>query len=126
MAEPTGADTDWVNERSLCTTYELFRQLARRVKADVEKRNEMLNRIDFGFDDNNRDDFFVVHSRIGGRVVRFALTDHIAVSSEQLEVSFQARAVYTIDAQCRLEVGDRHLHVWQVARMALEEMFFDT
>jgi hypothetical protein len=126
MSEPTRGDTDWVTERSMCTTYELFRQLARRVKADVEKRNEMLSRIDFGFDDNNRDDFFIVQSRQGGRVLRFSVTDHIAVSSERLGVSFQARAVYTIDGQCRLQVGEQQLLVWQVARMALEEMFFDT
>ena len=125
MSEPRGADTDWVTERSQCTTYELFKQLAKRVKADVEQRNEMLHRIDFGFDDNNRDDFFVVHSRQGGRILRFTVTDHIAVSSERLDVSFQARAVYTTDGQCRLRVGDENLHVWQVARMALEEMFFD-
>jgi hypothetical protein len=114
-----------VTERSQCTTYELFRQLATRVKADVEQRNEMLHRIDFGFDDNNRDDFFVVHSRQGGRVLRFAVTDHIAVTGERLDVSFQARAVYTTGGQCRLRVGGEDLHVWQVARMALEEMFFD-
>jgi hypothetical protein len=125
MSEPTKGDTDWVTERGVCTNYELFRQLARRVKADVEKRNDMLNRIDFGFDDNDRDDFFIVHSRQGGRILRFSLTDHIAVSSERLSVSFTARAVYTAAGECRLQVDDEQLHVWQVARMALEEMFFD-
>jgi hypothetical protein len=59
-------------------------------------------------------------------VLRFTVTDHIAVSSERLDVAFQARAVYTDDGQCRLKVGEQNLHVWQVARMALEEMFFDT
>ena len=125
MSEPTRADADWVVERSRCTTYELFRELARRVKADVEKRNDMLSRIDFGFEDNSREDYFVVLSRQGGRMVRFTMTDHIAVSSERLAVAFQARAAYTTDGQCRLQVGDEYLHVWQVARLALEEMFFD-
>jgi hypothetical protein len=125
MSEPTRADTDWVAERSQCTTYELFRALARQVKADVEKRNDILSRIDFGFEDNDREDYFVVLSRQGGRMVRFTVTDHIAVSGERLDVAFQARAVYTTAGECRLQVGDAHLHVWQVARLALEEMFFD-
>ena len=51
--------------------------------------------------------------------------DHIAVSGERLDVAFQARAVYTTGGECRLQIGDEHLHVWQVARLALEEMFFD-
>ncbi len=107
MSEPTRADTDWVAGRSQCTTYE--RALARQVKADVEKRNDILSRIDFGFEDNDREDYVVVLSRQGGR----------------LDVSFEARAVYTTAGKCRLLVGDAHLHVWQVARLALEEMFFD-
>jgi len=53
------------------------------------------------------------------------VTDHIAVSGERLDVAFQARAVYTTGGECRLQIGDEHLHVWQVARLALEEMFFD-
>ena len=125
MSEPTRADADWVAERSRCTTYELFRALARQVKADVEKRNDILSRIDFGFEDNDREDYFVVLSRQGGRMVRFTVTDHIAVSGERLDVAFQARAIYTTGGECRLQVGDEHLHVWQVARLALEEMFFD-
>ncbi len=125
MSEPTRAHVEWVEERSQCTTYELFRQLARRVKSDVEKRNDMLSRIDFGYEDNGRDDYFVVISRQGGRMVRFLVTDHIAVSSERLDVAFEARAVYTADGECRLQVGDKQLHLWQVARLALEEMFFD-
>jgi len=125
MSEPTRADADWVTERSQCTTYELFKKLGQRVKADVEKRNDMLSRIDFGYEDNNREDYFVVISRQGARMVRFLVTDHIAVTGVQLDVSFEARAVYTADGECRLQVGNHQLTIWQVARMALEEMFFD-
>jgi hypothetical protein len=58
-------------------------------------------------------------------MVRFTVTDHIAVSGDRLDVAFEARAVYTPAGECRLQVGADHLHIWQVARLALEEMFFD-
>ena len=55
MSEPHGRRR-MVEERSRCTTYELFRQLARRGRR-CRKRNDMLRRIDFGYEDNGRDDY---------------------------------------------------------------------
>ena len=38
-------------------------------------------------------------------------------------MAFEARAAYPADGEGPLQVGDKQLTPWQVARLALEEMF---
>jgi hypothetical protein len=128
MSPEIRSDVDWVTEREKCSTYELFQQLRSRVQADVAKLNELRhknNRVKEEFLFESRDDVFgVLHPRTT-RVVRFELAEAIEVTGQPSKVAFEARAVYTPEGQCFLQVGAEKLFIWQIARRALEGLLFE-
>jgi len=57
--------------------------------------------------------------------VNFNLTEHsIVISDQDGNTIFEAVATLNDEGECRLKVTGQEKELWQVRKMALEELFF--
>jgi hypothetical protein len=126
-------DFDWVKARTECSIYKTFKDLQRRVEADVAQRNETASEeekkrgITFHCKaEGQGGDYFVVTATRKKGIVRFFLRDEkIQVVSDDVNATFEATITLNNEGDCRLKVNGQELQTWQFLRMALEEMLFD-
>jgi hypothetical protein len=146
MEKPFPEDLDWVTVRSRmasskktdlpiaehrqrCSAQKMFEALHLRVKADVETRNHARTTSELqggaGFVLESGADSFAAIAKDRTRLVRFVLRgDTIDVTSEPVTVTFGATVTFTGAGDCRFVVNGAELVTWQIARMALEALFF--
>ena len=126
----TPREFDWVTARSECSLLKIFETLCLQLGQDVETRNLKRGERPFYKFDTARIPtaitVFLDTPMVTGEAVRFSLTEHdITVTDSLGEVMF--RAVPTLsgnDGGCRVKVNDQELELWQIRRMALEDLFF--
>jgi hypothetical protein len=59
------------------------------------------------------------------RSVIFSLAEHaIVVRDEKGDAMFEVNATFSDEGECRLKVNGEERALWQVRRMALEELLF--
>jgi len=126
-------DYDWVTGRANCSAFKVFKDLQMQTEANVAQRNKLRtegDRFKFIFEANGN--YFVVLAEGHGRLVRFYLEDGgtISITGDGIDVDMTATLTLTSTGDCRLKVkvkgevkGEEFL-LWQVLRMALEELFF--
>ncbi|MGQ0732085.1 MAG: hypothetical protein ACT4QD_00355 [Acidobacteriota bacterium] len=127
-------DLDWVAAQARCNAASMFERLRARVQEDVRRRNGLLGRGDgwqFEYDDDGEqfDVVRAVQGRVGSSVsaiVRFErVGSRINVSGQDVDVHFTA--IVTVDGGglCRFVVGEVMYAEWEIAKMALEQLFFE-
>ena len=124
------ADFDWVRARAACSLDVLFQQLRVAADRDVDSMNAVLKAADRTIVCELAEvgDRFLV--TISGnafpmRIAEFARTEtSIAVSVEKGKKKFVAVPTLNPDGVCKLTVNNQELELWQVCRMALEDLFF--
>ncbi len=131
MDETTEKDTpkfDWVTERSSCSLPKIFKSLRLQVEEDIKTRNALRpNNSPYEFSvAENGDDFAVLlEAKDVRRSVAFSLAEHaILVRDDKGNQMLELTLTFSDDGKCRLHVNEKERELWQVRRMALEELLF--
>jgi hypothetical protein len=126
--EKDGSQSDWVTERSLCSLPNVFKTLKLQVEEDVKTRNALRpNNSPYEFSvAENTDDFAVtLEAKDLRKSVVFSRSDHaILVRGDEGGKMFEVTLSFTDEGKCRLSVDKEERQLWQVRRMALEELMF--
>lgn len=119
---------DWVTERSSCSIPKVFKELRLQVEEDVKTRNALRpNNSPYEFSvKENGDDFAVLlEAKDVHRSVIFSLAEHaILVRDDKGHQMFEVTLTFNDEGKCRLNVNKEERDLWQVRRMALEELLF--
>jgi hypothetical protein len=120
---------DWVTARTECSSFKIFAKLRMLIAEDVEIRNALRRKDSFFFAliEANERRFSVVGEMYGGSVrksVMFTLQNNKILASTAEKIIFEAEASLGNDGECRAKIGDKEHDLWQLRKMALEELFF--
>jgi hypothetical protein len=119
---------DWVTERSSCSLPKVFKTLRSQVEEDVKSRNALRpnnSPYEFSIAENAGDFTVRLESKDLRQSVIFSLSEHaISVRDDKGNPMFDVSLTFTDEGKCRLTVNNQPHELWQVRRMALEELFF--
>ena len=119
---------DWVTERSSCALPKVFKALRLQVEEDVKTRNALRpNNSPYEFSvAEHGDDFTVLlKAKDVHHSVVFTLAGHaILVRDDKGNPMFDVIATFSDEGKCRLKVNGEERDLWQVRRMALEDLLF--
>jgi hypothetical protein len=119
---------DWVTERSACSLPKIFKTLLLQVKEDVKARNALRpNNSPYEFSVEEKGENFSAVLKTGDvqMSVVFGLVEHaISVRDDKGNQMFEVTITFNEEGKCRLRVDDDERELWQVRRMALEELMF--
>ena len=122
------AKFDWVTKRSRCSFPNIFKELKLQVEDDVKIRNALRpNTAPYEFSVADGGDDFTVLLEAGDfhKSVKFSLAEHaIVVEDDAGNNAFEVTLTFDDQGDCRLHVNDKQLELWQVRRMALEDLLF--
>jgi hypothetical protein len=129
--EKTGKNApkfDWVTERSSCSLPKVFKTLRLQVEEDVKARNALRpnnSPYEFSIAEDAGDFTVTLQAKDVRQSVIFSLAEHaISVRDDKGTPMFEVTLTFTDEGKCRLNVKDQPRELWQVRRMALEELFF--
>ena len=121
-------EKDWVTARSLCSLPNVFKQLRLQVEEDVKTRNALRpDNSPYEFKVTEDGDEFTVLLEAGEvrRSVIFSLAEHaILVRDSRGKTMFDVTLIFSEEGECKLNVQEKERELWQVRRMALEELLF--
>ena len=127
-AEKDKSTFDWITERSSCSLPNVFKKLRLQTEEDVKTRNALRpNNSPYKFSvADTGDDFTVLlEAKDVHRSVIFSLAEHaILVRDDKGNQMFQVTLTFNDEGECRLIVNEEERDLWQVRRMALEELLF--
>jgi hypothetical protein len=119
---------DWVTERSSCSLPKIFSALRSQVEVDVNSRNALRpdnSPYEFSIAENAGDFTVTLQAKEVRQSVIFSLGEHaISVRDDKSNPMFDVSLTFTDEGKCRLNVNNQPRELWQVRRMALEELFF--
>ena len=119
---------DWVTARSACTLPKAFKDLRLHVEQDVKTRNSLrLKNAAYEFAVGESDNGFkvVLKSDAVNLAVTFTLAEHaIQVRDNTGTSMFDITLKFTDKGECKLMVNGEEREMWQVQRMALEDLMF--
>ena len=120
------AEKDWVIARSLCSLPNVFKDLRLQIEEDVKTRNALRpNNSPYEFSvTENGDEFAVVlEAKDTNRSVIFSLAGRaIRVRDSRGNEMFDVTLTFKDEGECKLNVQEKERELWQVRRMALEEL----
>jgi len=119
---------DWVTARSSCSLPKVFKELRLQVEADVKTRNALRpnnSPYEFVMAENGDDFTVLLEAKEVHKSVIFSLAAHAILArddkgNQMLEVTL----TFSDEGKCRLHVNKEERELWQVRRMALEELLF--
>lgn len=119
---------NWVTERSACSIPKIFRALRIRVEEDVKTRNALrpeLSPYEFSMVESGDEFKVILEAKDLRKSVTFALSDHaIIVRDDNGNQLFEVTVSFTEDGKCRINAREQKCELWQVQRMALEDLLF--
>ena len=119
---------DWVTKRSSCSLPNVFKALRLQVGEDVKTRNALRpnnSPYEFSVTENGDEFAAVLEAKDTNRSVIFSLADHaIRVRDSRGNEMFDVTLTFNDEGECRLNVEEKERELWQVRRMALEELLF--
>src|SRR5580658_5595218 len=119
---------DWVTERSSCALPKIFKTLRLQVDEDLKTRNALRpdnSPYKFSLADNGGAFSALMEAKDVHLSVIFSLAEHaIVVRDEKGDAMFEVNATFSDEGECRLKVNGEERALWQVRRMALEELLF--
>jgi hypothetical protein len=120
--------TDWVTKRFLCSLPNVFKDLLVQVEEDVKTRNALRpNNSPYEFSVTaNVADFTVLLEADGVRKsVIFTVAEHaLLVRDDKGKQMFEVTLSFNDQGECKLHVNQEERDLWQLRRMALEELLF--
>jgi hypothetical protein len=122
------SEFNWVEARAKCSLAEMYSQIRLDVEADVEARNKLLpSGAHYGFKFTRASGRFTVLTESNGpnKSIDFVLSEkYIEILSEKSPM-FTATVGLNDDGECILLVNGIERKRWQVAKMALDHIFFE-
>ena len=119
---------DWVTQRSACSLPKIFKDLKLRVDEDVKTRNALRpenSPYEFSTSDKGNDFTVLLTAKEARRSIVFSLGERaIVVRDDQGSQMFDVTLTFSKDDHCKLRVKDEDRELWQVRRMALEDLMF--
>lgn len=119
---------DWVTKRSQCSFPNIFKELKLQVEDDVKTRNSLRpNYAPYEFSVADGGDDFTVLLKAGDfhKSVIFSLAEHaIVVKDDAGNNVFEVTLIFNDQGECKLQVEDKEVELWQVRRKALEDLLF--
>jgi hypothetical protein len=119
---------DWVTQRSQCSLPKIFKTLRQEIEQDVKTRNALRpanSPYEFSITENGSDFSVVLKLNDLRTSVTFSFTDHtIVVRDDKDKTQFEITIAFDDEGACKLYVNEEERHMWQVRRMALEELMF--
>jgi hypothetical protein len=119
---------DWVTARSLCSLPNVFKELRLEVEEDVKTRNALRpnnSPYEFRVVENGESFTVILEAKDVHRSVVFSLAEHaILVRDHKGKEIFAVTLTFNDAGECRLNATEKELDLWQVRRMALEDLLF--
>ncbi len=119
---------DWVTQRSQCSLPKIFKTLRQEIEQDVKTRNALRpanSPYQFSVTENGSDFSVVLKLNDVRTSVTFSLTDHtIVVRDDKNKTQFEVTIAFDDEGACKFYVNEEERHMWQVRRMALDELMF--
>ena len=127
-AEKEAPKFDWVTERSRCSLPKIFKELRSEVEEDVKTRNALRphnSPYEFLVTEDGSDFAVLLKANEARKSVTFTLADHaIQVRDDKGIQMFEVSLIFGDDGKCKLHIDKEERDLWQVRRMALEELMF--
>ena len=119
---------NWVTERSQCSLPKIFKELTLQVEEDVKTRNGLRPpNAPYEFSSTAKGNEVVVLLKAEGvqKAVAFSLGEHAISVRDNIGVQmFEVTITFSNDGHCKLYVHEKEYELWQVRRMALEDLLF--
>jgi hypothetical protein len=119
---------DWVTARSLCSLRKVFETLTLEVQGDIETRNNLRPdgaQYKFNFVRKENAATVFLEANTPHWFVKFILLDKkIEVRDQNDKLMFETTVTLNNEGECRLLVKSMEYTLWQVRKLALEQMFF--
>lgn len=119
---------DWVTQRFQCSLPNIFRALRLDAEEDVKIRNGLRpnnSLYEFSVVESGNDFTVVLQAKDVQRSVIFSLAEHaISVRDGDGGKMFEVTLTFDDAGECKLNVDDQERELWQVRRMALEDLMF--
>jgi hypothetical protein len=127
-SEQKANKSDWVTKRAACTLANVFRTLRVQVEEDVRARNALRpENSPYEFLVTEKDEEFAALLKAQNihKTVNFVLNkDAILVQDDKRIKMFVITLTFDDSGDCKLSADGAARELWQIARMALEELFF--
>lgn len=119
---------DWVTARAECSIVAVFEKLKILIETDVEIRNKLRQKDSdspiFKLVSANNRFTVLAEGHYVHKTVVFALSSKgISAISSDGHI-FQATVTLCNDGICRAKIGEQEYDLWQLRKMALEDLFF--
>jgi hypothetical protein len=122
------AEKDWVTARSRCSLPNVFKELRVQVEEDVKTRNALRpnnSPYEFSVTEDGAEFTVILAAPDVRRSVIFSLADHaIGVRDSRGKEMFDVTLTFNDEGECKLNVQEKERELWQVRRMALEQLLF--
>jgi hypothetical protein len=119
---------DWVTQRSQCSFPAIFKDLKLKVEDDVKTRNGLRPGnapYEFSVTDGGNDVTVLLKAGDFHKSVLFSLAEHaIVVKDDAGNKVFEVTLTFNDQGECKLHVDEKEVELWQLRRMALEDLFF--
>jgi hypothetical protein len=125
-------ELDWVKKRAACSLKQVFSELHRGVIEDVKDANDIsplsTRRTPFEVTVGRAgEDFTVQRGESVRPVVTFLiLGDHISISTNASSEKWEFTVGLNDEGRCLLRQNGQEYEQWQVRKMALEGLFFNS
>jgi hypothetical protein len=119
---------DWVTARSECSLANVYEKLKLDIQADMETRNALrpeLAHYAFKFSSGSRSFTVLIISNKVHESVTFHLAEKCIEVQTQDAPMFEATVGLNADGECVLRIKGQDYRPWQVAKLALEHLFFE-
>lgn len=122
-------DFNWVQARAECSLVKVFELLKMQIEEDVKERNAQIpNTYFFGFStvaQRNMISVILEGYGIQSKAVRFIRQEHAIQVEKDDEPLFSATLTLNNKGECRVKINSKEYELWEMRKMALEEMLFD-
>ena len=119
---------DWVTKRSSCSIPKIFKDLRLQVEEDVKIRNTLRpnnSPYEFSVADQGADFSVILKTKDAEKSVLFSVSGQaILVTKDHGNEMFKVTAFFNDSGECKLRVNEQEHEMWQVRRMALEDILF--
>jgi hypothetical protein len=119
---------DWVTARSACYLPKVFQELRIQVEADVKTRNGLRpnnSPYEFSVVEDGADFIVLLQAKDLRKSVTFSLTEHaILARDDKGDQMLEVTLTFDEQGKCKLHANKQDREMWQIRRMALEELMF--
>jgi hypothetical protein len=119
---------NWVTERSQCSLPKVFKELALQVEEDVKTRNSLRPPnapYEFAVAEKGTEVVVLLKTEGVQKAVVFSLGEHAIFVRDNIGTQmFEVNITFSDDGHCKLQVNEKECELWQVRRMALEDLLF--